>query len=145
MLTLKDFPQALVTYHRKPTKYTSKVVYNEMKDENGFSYTVPTAVIDRVRGEKKGVLVAIGPGIVGWSMCKEPTRYFSDLYDDGDKFDKAIGMHIAFSRAIKAKELSTYDREMLYDNVPTTLQPAFAEMVDRSFKYFQSPDEEDEK
>ena len=146
MLTLKDFPQALITYYRKPNKYTAKVVYNEVADDFGNLVSIPTAVLDCVRGERKGVLVAIGPGIVGWSMCKEPVLLLSPYrFREGDDFNKALGLHIALTRAIKVKAMSTWDKQEFYDSIPTTMQPAFKEMMDRSYKYFQIPNEEDEE
>lgn len=125
MLTLKDFSRVLVSYYKRPNKLVAKVTYPKLSD-------FASARLELIKGEKKGVLVAIGPGIIGWSLCnnKEP------------QFRKDIGLAIALSRAEAVSKLTLFEREDFYSKVPFTLQYAFDEMMERSFLYFQIPDYE---
>ena len=135
MLTLKDFKKVLVTYHRDPDTYGAKLVTYQGIDTDGNPGTVPQAVLTYKKGKKKGVLVAIGPGIVGWSKC-------NDAWYSNDIFDKKLGIHIALSRAAALPKMTLVEKSEYYDSVPRSLQNDFAKMVERSFRYFQVPDKE---
>ena len=81
--------------------------------------------------------MAIGPGIIGWSLCNTGSGY----YWEKDVFDKELGLHIALSRAEAVSKMPVNERIEYYENVPSSMQEKFAEMVDRSYKYFQVPEE----
>lgn len=137
MLTLKDYKKVLVSYYRKPDKYGAKLITYQSVDTDGSPITVPQAILTYEKGEKKGVLVAIGPGIIGWSLCNTGAGCYWKL----DVFDKELGLHIALSRAEAVSKMSAVERTEYYDTVPSSIQEKFAEMVDRSYKYFQVPEE----
>ena len=137
MLTLKDFKKVLVSYYRKPDKYATKLIIYQGIDTDGSSIAIPQAILTYEKGEKKGVLVAIGPGIIGWSLCNTGAGCYWKL----DVFDKELGLHIALSRAEAVSKMSTIEKAEYYENIPSSLQEKFAEMVDRSYKYFQVPEE----
>lgn len=125
MLTLKDFGKVLVSYYKRPNKWVAKIEYPGLSN-------FAEARLGLIKGAKKGVLVATGPGIIGWSLCsnKEP------------HFKKDIGLAIALSRAITVSKLTLFEREDFYSKVPFTLQYEFDAMMERSFSYFQVPDSE---
>ena len=137
MLTLKDYKKALVSYYRNPDKFGAKLITYQSMDTDGSPITIPQAVLTYEKGKKKGVLVAIGPGIVGWSLCNTNAGY----YWEKDVFDKKLGLHIALSRAETVSKMSGTEKIEYYENVPSSMQEKFAEMVDRSYKYFQVPEE----
>ena len=144
MLTVKDFKnKVLISYYRKNDKFDAKVVYN-VTDESGDTYRIPKAVLNYTRGEIKGIVVAIGPGILGWSLCRTGSSYdpiFREIHS-GDKFDKKIGLHIALERARIAQSLSHTDRVNFYEKLPSSLEKDFAKMMDRSYTYFSNDDED---
>ena len=137
MLTLKDFKKVLVSYYRKPDKYAAKLIIYQGIDTDGSSIAIPQAILTYEKGEKKGVLVAIGPGIIGWSLCNSGAKYYWEL----DVFDKKLGLHIALSRAEAASKMSTIEKAEYYDNVPSSMQESFEEMLNRSYRYFQVSEE----
>lgn len=137
MLTLKDYKKVLVSYYRKPDKYDAKLITYQSMNPDGSRITIPQAVLTYKKGEKKGVLVAIGPGIIGWSLCNTNAGY----YWEKDVFDKELGLHIALSRAEAVSKMSITEKIEYYENVPSSIQEKFTEMVDRSYKYFQVPEE----
>ena len=137
MLTLKDYKKALVSYYRNPDKFGAKLITYQSMDTDGSPITIPQAVLTYEKGKKKGVLVAIGSGIIGWSLCNTGSEY----YWEKDVFDKELGLHIALSRAEAVSKMSAVERAEYYDTVPSSIQEKFAEMVDRSYKYFQVPEE----
>ena len=137
MLTLKDYKKVLVSYYRKPDKYDAKLITYQSMNPDGSQITIPQAVLTYKKGEKKGVLVAIGPGIIGWSLCNTNAGY----YWEKDVFDKELGLHIALSRAEAVSKMSITEKIEYYENVPSSIQEKFTEMVDRSYKYFQVPEE----
>lgn len=120
MLKLKDFSKVLVEYKRTPAKLTSYIEY-----EDGF----PVAKLRYTKGNIKGVVVAIGPNIIGWSLC-----------DKKDKFDIEFGINLALKRAKIAETLSFRNRGRFYSTIPTTMLEEFKRMDDRSEKYFTLPD-----
>ena len=120
MLKLKDFSKVLVEYKRTPAKLTSYIEY-----EDGF----PVAKLRYTKGNIKGVVVAIGPNIIGWSLC-----------DKIDKFDMEFGINLALKRAKIAETLSFRNRGRFYSTIPTTMLEEFKRMDDRSEKYFTLPD-----
>ena len=136
MLTLKDFKKVLVSYYRKPDKYATKLIIYQGIDTDGSSIAISQAVLTYEKGEKKGVLVAIGPGIIGWSLCN-----FSAKYWEKEVFDKKLGLHIALNRAEAASKMSTIEKAEYYDNVPSSMQESFEEMLNRSYRYFQVSEE----
>ena len=123
MLTLKNFPKVLVEYKRKPSKFTAKVVIND----EGF----PEAKLQYIKGDVKGIVVAIGPNIIGWALC-----------DKKDKFSYEFGMDLALRRALIAQKLSYRNRGNFYATIPTTMLEYFKRMDDRSEKYFGITDSE---
>lgn len=137
MLTLKDYKKVLVSYYRNPDKFGAKLITYQSMDTDGSPITIPQAVLTYKKGEKKGVLVAIGPGIIGWSLCNNNAEF----YWKRDVFDKELGLHIALSRAEAVSKMSVNERIEYYENVPSSMQEKFAEMADRSYKYFQVPEE----
>lgn len=124
LLTIKDFDKVLISYLRTPSKLTAKVVYNKMGS--------PYAEIVKVGGEKIGIVVAIAPDVLGWSLCKT-----KDDCGDADKFDKKRGISIALSRANYASNLSEKERFEYYaEKLPDSLLDLFGEMNTRAEKYF---------
>lgn len=103
MLKLSDFPDVvLIQYHR-------------LKN-----------------GTPKGVLVAIGPGEIGWALCGHD-----------DTFKKSIGLGIALGRAVSFSFIKEeQDSFNCFDKVPQTLQHLAKKMFNRSFLYFQFKNEE---
>lgn len=76
----------------------------------------------------KGVVVAIGPGMVGWALRNKK-----------DKFDKKLGLNIALKRALKMKGLNEEESvQYVLDHLPRSLEDMFDEMVERSYLYFKS-------
>lgn len=140
MLTLKDFQNVLVSYHKDPDELVAKVDYTTLIDDEGNP--VPRAILETVKGEKRGVLVAIGPGIIGWSLCNVKPGWTNGIYHEGDKFDKAKGIDLALRRAKIAQSLDLFGKTSFYQKVPFTLQEEFDKMIDRSFSYFQVPESE---
>ena len=121
MLSLKNFPKALVQYARTKGKVT-----NMLSDSILYGYSCYRKF---ERGKKFGVVVALDKDILGWSLCNKK-----------DKFDKEKGVAIALGRAALASEMSLSERSNYYDQVPQSLVKVFEEMRERSKKYFQSND-----
>ncbi len=144
MLILKDFDKTLVTYLYEPDKLVAKVQHKLNSEGTGLE---PVAVLETVKGKKKGVIVAIGDGILGWSMCNtKPGWSRKEGWHEGDKFDKVKGLDLALKRAQIAKKLDPVDRESFYEKVPETLIDMFEEMELRAQKYFAvkvKPSEDD--
>lgn len=139
MLTIKDFEHVLVSYFSKPDKLVAKI--NMKKDVDGNP--VPVPCLEVKKGEKKGVLVAIGPGIIGWSKCNTSEGYNAyGEYHYADDFDRARGLDIALGRAQRAALLDPTEREMFYSKVPHSMEEAFEEIKGRSYAYFQINDSE---
>lgn len=98
------------------------------------------------QGNPRGVVVAIGPGIIGWSLC---SKY--------DVFTKEQAKNIALHRAVKAQTLSTliedfklYDedgnctdeltcskRDLFYEALPQSLFNTFDKVLQRSYIYYK--------
>ena len=135
MLTLKNFSRVLVSYYRRPAKYEAKVVMRQDVDSEGRHVNVPTAVLKTSKGLKKGILVAIGPGIVGWSLCKD--SWSPRSYVGPDDFNQQIGMHIALNRALAVQEMGLVEKAEFAAKVPETLKKDYTEMIFRSFRYFK--------
>lgn len=118
MWTIDDFDgKVLVQYLRKKDKFIP--VLNKKLDG-------PDVKINFIKGEKQGVVVAIGNGIIGWSMC-----------DPADVFSKTKGIHIALERANYASTLSVDELTEFYSKVPQSLEVIAIEMLQRSFSYFK--------
>lgn len=124
LLTLKDYDRVLVEYKRKKDHFVPVL---KEDPENGLYATV-----QYVRGQIFGIVVATGPGIIGWSLCYKH-----------DEFDKAKGIDLALRRARIAANLSLRDRHRFYSKVPHTLGELFNNMDERSERYFRFEDSED--
>lgn len=118
MLTLKDFDgKVLVSYLYSPDKLVPKISYKMWG---------PIAELETIKGKKRGIVVAIGNGIIGWSLCNSE-----------DEFDKAKGLDLALKRAKIAAQLNYRERRSFYQKVPFSLKELFDTMDIRSQKYFQ--------
>lgn len=143
MLTLKDFPNVLVSYLNEPDQLVAKVDYLKLVDPQGNP--VARAVLETIKGERRGVVVAIGPGIVGWSLCHVKAGWGRDgRWHEADKFNKAKGLDLALQRAKISATLDLVGKTSFYQKVPFSIQKEFDKMVERSFHYFQIPDETEE-
>ena len=147
MLTLKDYKKALVSYYRNPDKFGAKLITYQSMDTDGSPITIPQAVLTYEKGKKKGVLVAIGPGIIGWSLCNTKEHDLEiipgvEITVPGDVFDKEKGLSIALMRADIASTLSSKERKSFYQKVPFTLSNLFESVDERSERYFTYEDEE---
>ena len=130
-LKLTDFDKVLVSYLHEPSKLVAKVKYAKESNE-------PQAVLEQVKGNKKGVIVAIGEGILGWSMCNTTSGWtrLGDFHE-GDRFDKEKGISIALNRAKYVESLDEETRREYYgQNVPESLLELFVEMDERAVRYF---------
>lgn len=77
----------------------------------------------------KGIVVAIGPGILGWALCNKK-----------DTFNKAQGLHIALNRALSVKFATDEERIAYYQKCPFTLQPLLEKIGNRSLIYYKPRD-----
>lgn len=118
MLTTNDMKtRVLVQYFRESDKLIPWIEFTPLG---------PHAVIKLEKGKKLGVVVAIAPGIIGWSLCKKQ-----------DKFNKEKAIHIALGRALVAENSFTLEREKFYKNIPFSLRPLADDMKLRSEKYYK--------
>ena len=69
------------------------------------------------KNQKRGCLIAVGPGQVGFSLAHKK-----------DKFDRYLGFEVAMIRAIGG----------FNKDVPISLSDQFAYMIERSHRYFKS-------
>jgi len=67
--------------------------------------------------QKRGMIIAIGPGKVGFCLTHKK-----------DKFNKPLGFHIAMRRAVGG-----FNKE-----VPFTILYQYIKMIDRSNRYFKN-------
>ena len=118
MLTLADFNSVLVSYLKEPDKKVAVL------NPKAFG---PEAIVQIVKGRKRGVIVAIAPGIFGWSHCRKK-----------GSFDREKGIGIALGRAVTALSMSDNGREDFYMEVPDSLVDVFNDMIERAEKYFQA-------
>ena len=118
MLKLSDFEKPLVAYKRKPSKMKAYVSISE----DGTEY-IPK--LQYVKGEIRGIVVSLGYGIIGWSLCNKK-----------DHFDFKLGMDKALNRALIAATLSDRNRSSFYLKVPTTLLQLFQDMEERSMHFY---------
>ena len=146
MLKLKDFLNANLQYYYSTDKIIPLVEIKKTKTE-GYEI-VPKAQRVRI---PKGLVVAIGPGIVGWSMCNDSEKIITieDPEDKdsviieslkGDSFNKELGIHIALNRANYAATIGAAQREIYYENVPQTLRKLFNKMMEKSYTKFSESD-----
>lgn len=77
-------------------------------------------------GNLKGVVMAIGKGIYGWSMC-----------DPKDQFSKERGLNIAYNRALKARKLNEEERAKYYSTIPRSLRSLFNKVEERANRYYK--------
>lgn len=104
------------------TKDTFHAVVKKDKWSNEF-----IAEVQKVKGKPYGVVVAIGPSIMGWSLCNKK-----------DKFDRVKALELAEARAKLISYVDAEDLENLYaEEVPFTLSELILKMNDRSIKYFK--------
>jgi len=96
----------------------------ELSDVNG---KVLIEYKRKSRRRPTATMVAIGPGIIGWSIC-----------DNRDTFNKKIGLRIALERANKAYEMDLDEFEDYLKAIPSTLQSLAAKIIDRSFLYYKN-------
>ena len=137
-LTLKDFDsKVLVSYLKEDDRLQSAIDY---RCEGG-----PKAILEVVKGERLGVVVALGAGVFGWSLCNKKEQLVSviDVSGEvtvitvpGDTFDKAIGLDKALQRAKIAQSLDAEARFSFYKKVPYTLSNLFEEMTERAEIYY---------
>ena len=81
----------------------------------------------RKKNSVPGLVIAIAPGIIGWSLCNKHDRY-----------SKEKAFQIALSRAEKAAKLDPSERDFsYYDRIPSTLVEIAARVKERSEKYFK--------
>jgi len=72
------------------------------------------------RGKPVGIVVAVGKGKIGWSLCNKT-----------DRWDKEVGKSLAIGRAIDDGRT-----EIELRLIPSTVFPLYLDMVRRSEKYF---------
>lgn len=114
LLTLKDFNNKVLI------QYIYDVKFGEQCD----------CCFHRKHTSKKiGVVVAVGPGIIGWSLCHKD-----------DVFNKDIALHIALTRANELSALSYEDRFEILNNIPKKALNILDNMLMRSFAYYKSDD-----
>jgi len=107
-----------------------------MLSEKDFDGKVLVEYYRDKKGNPRGVVVSIGPGVVGWSLCSKL-----------DVFTKDQAKNIAFHRAIKAGTLNPDEtgfdkhfiskRDEFYLGVPDTLIEKFNKIYERSYLYFK--------
>lgn len=76
--------------------------------------------------QPKGVVVAIGAGIVGWSLCSKH-----------DTYNREHGLMIAHRRAVKARVLTTKELIEYYEKSPDSIKELIGIVGERSFVYFK--------
>lgn len=90
-----------------------------------------------VTKEPYGVIVAVSPDQIGWSLCNRKS---------GDKFNKIRGREIALQRATKGtKRVPAWQREVFYDAATDDYKVAKINVVEiginamklRACRYFQ--------
>lgn len=74
----------------------------------------------------RGVVVAIGPDLIGWSLC-----------DKYDVFDKTFGVNAAILRALACASLDKHGQRKYYKECPNSLEDIFKSIKDRSLLYFK--------
>lgn len=127
LLTLKDFDKTLVGYLYEKDQQIARI---------GYKMSGPEAYIETIKGKKIGVVIAIGPNVLGWSKCNNKGTW----QQDADTFNKAEGISKALQRADIASTLSTRERESFYRKVPFSIQELFNKMNERSEQYFKYND-----
>jgi hypothetical protein len=74
------------------------------------------------KGNRCGVVVAIGPGCVGWSLC----------HTDKDKFSREIGKIIAAGRAKCGTKVAIPNTE-----AGSKIPQLYNELNNRSYRYYK--------
>ena len=88
-----------------------------------------SVLVEYKRGSRrrpKAVVVAIAPGVIGWSICSKK-----------DTFIKKVGVDLAIERAYLIKSLSNTERVVAYSVVPLSLKSIADRMLQRSYLYFK--------
>lgn len=79
---------------------------------------------------KKGVIIAIDRGIIGWSMC-----------DPKDQFSKHEALRIAFERALKSYRLYNEEGKAklmeYYGRIPRSMADLAIKILKRSEAYYK--------
>ena len=77
-----------------------------------------------------GVVIATGPGIIGWSICNTKA---------GDKFNKSQGIDIALVRANSSWVMDDSSLDNYYHTVPMGygIEEKLEKMIARSITYFK--------
>ena len=127
MLQLSDFKKVLLAYLKEED--TVKAVVSHKMDG-------PTAELVTIKGGKRGVVVAIAPGIIGWSLCNTKDTWFNKA----DVFNKKVGISMALKRAQIAQGLSSEGRASFYQKIPFSIAELAESMHARSFQYFGGKD-----
>lgn len=74
-----------------------------------------------------GVVIAIGPNILGWSLCNKR-----------DVFTKRMAVEMALNRAKFVTTLSNEEKQEYYQiTLPQTLKKLGNKMIERSYKYYK--------
>lgn len=121
----KDFGKVLLQYINTPDKVTAYVDY---------STGIPVAKLKVVKGKRIGVVVSVGHGIMGWSLCNET----KEIEGKKDVYNQKLAMKIALNRANHAAYLEEDDLEDYYENnLPYSIGDTFMRVYQRSLKYFQ--------
>jgi len=114
--------KVLVEYLYEADKVVAKLMYDPWGE--------PHAYVDTIKGKKIGVCVAVGASIMGWALCNKL-----------DKYDNALALKIAMSRAKFVASLKPSELEDYYeDHVPVSMGELILKMNTRSIKYFKTPE-----
>jgi hypothetical protein len=118
LLKLEDVgSKVLVEYYREKTKNVPVLVQIE---EGVFERN---SIV--IKGRPIGVVVAIAPGVIGWSLCNQD-----------DVFSKEKAIDLALNRAFLAENMNEEVRTKFYAKMPRSLDKLFVKMDERSQIYF---------
>jgi len=118
LLKLEDVgSKVLVEYYREKEKHVPVLI--QIEDD---VYERNSIVI---KGKPIGVVIAIAPGVIGWSLC-----------NNDDVFSKEKAIDLALSRAFLAENMNHEVRNKFYAKIPRSLDKLFAKMDERSQLYF---------
>lgn len=128
--------------------FNNKVLISYLKDDDKLKAVIdrtgeePVAKIVTVNGRRRGVVVAIGANILGWSLCSSKRTWVIGVGYVVDTFDPEKGLGIALARADFASTLHQAERELYYEKVPFSLKELLMDMKVRSEKYFVPEEDE---
>lgn len=133
MKDIKSYKNPLIEYIRTPKKTVAKI-------KNTKSGKVP--YLTEIGGNPIGVIVAIGPGMVGYSVCNTASKFdYAEIGDvklirlaeAPDDFSKEVAFDIALSRA----EMSPTERLEFLKETPLKIKKRVDKMVERSYAYYK--------